>query len=211
MRLYYSPGACSLAAHVALREAGRDFDLVRVDLRTHRIAGGGSYYAINPNGYVPALELDGPGSELLTETPAILQYVADLAPETRLAPPSGTFARYHLEEWLSFVASELHDPLDWLFAPDTPALVQQRVRAKVGERFRYLADVLADRGYLMGETFTVADAYLYTVLRWCERFAIDLPLWPNVDDYYWRVGERPAIEAALAAEGLVDRRATATG
>jgi glutathione S-transferase len=207
MRLYYSPGACSLSPHIVLREVDRDFDLDRVDLRTHRTASGQDYYAINPKGNVPALELDGPGSELLTEVPAIVQYIADLAPDRHLAPPNGTFGRYHLQEWLSFISTELHKQLSWLFDPATPPLTQARVRSKVAERFHYISDVLFDRGFVTGETFTVADAYLYVMLRWCERFEIDLAIWPNIDDYFYRVNERPTVQAALVAEGLVEQRA----
>lgn len=206
MKLYYSPGACSVSPHIALREAERTFELERVDLKTHRTASGEDFYAINPKGYVPVLQLDGPGSDLLTEGAAIVQYIADLAPERHLAPPNGTFARYHLQEWLSFISSELHKQFGPLFAPDTPAPVQERARGKLGERFVYLADVLVDRSFLMGETFTVADGYLFAMLRWCERFDLDLEIWPNVADYYRRVLARPAVQATLAAEGLVETR-----
>jgi len=204
MKLYYSPGACSLATNIALREAGRRFELERVDLKSHRTASGADYYTINPKGYVPALQLDGPGSELLTESPAILQYVADLAPETGLAAPYGTLARYRLEEMLSFVSSELHKQFGPLFLPETPPPTAARARGKIAERFRYLSDVLVDRGYLLGETFTVADAYLFVMLRWCDRFDIDLLIWPNLDGYFDRVLERPTVQRALVVEGLVE-------
>jgi glutathione S-transferase len=204
MRLYYSPGACSLSPHIVLREAGRGFDLVRVDLKSHRTANGDDYYAINPKGYVPALDLDG---EVLTEGPAIVQFIADLVPEQRLAPPAGTLARYRLQELLSFIATEIHKQLSWLFQPDLPAMIEERIRGRVAQRFAYLSDVLATSGHLMGETFTVADAYLFVMLRWCERFAIDLQIWPSLDAYYHRVVERDAVQAALVAEGLVERRA----
>ena len=213
-----------------LREAGRSFELDQVDLRSHRTQSGGDFFAINPKGQVPALVLDGrdprpagsaaawrpgsidgEGSELLTEVPAIVQYAADLAPEARLVPPSGTFARYHHEEWLSFIASELHDPLDWLFVPAASAAMRELVRARVADRFHYLADVLDDRAYLMGETFTAADAYLYVVLRWCGRFAIDLALWPAVDEYFLRIDARPSVIAAIAAEGQGDDGAPHVG
>jgi glutathione S-transferase len=202
MRLYYSPGACSLAPHIALREAERTFELARVDLHTHRLASGQDYKQINPKGYVPALELDGPGSELLTEAQVVLQYIADLAPDKRLAPPQGTFARYHLMEMLGFIATEVHKQFGPLFMPETPASVQERQRGKIGERFLYLQGLLQDQGFLLGETFTVADCYLFVMLRWSERFEMDLQLWPNLDDYFHRVAERPSVQAALAAEGL---------
>ncbi|HEY5921439.1 MAG TPA: glutathione transferase GstA [Kofleriaceae bacterium] len=206
MKLYYSQGACSLAPHIALREAERTFELERVDLRSHRTASGADYYSINPKGYVPALELDGPGSLVLTENAAILQYIGDLAPARNLVPANGTFARYHLQEWLSFVSSEVHKQFGPLFHPDTPALTQERLRGKIGERYGYLNGVLASRGYLMGETFGVADAYLYAMLRWNERFDLDTQLWPNLDDYFLRITTRPAVQAALGAEGLLEHK-----
>jgi glutathione S-transferase len=206
MKLYYSPGACSLAPHIALREAERSFELERVDLRSHRTASGVDYFTINPKGYVPALQLDGPGSMVLTENAAILQYIGDLAPEHKLVPANGTFARYHLQEWLSFVSTEIHKQFGPLFHPDTPALMQERSRSKLGERFGYLAGVLQDRGYLMGETFSVADAYLFAMLRWTDRFDMDLQDWPNVDDYFDRLSQRPAVHAALGAEGLLEAK-----
>jgi len=201
MKLYYSPGACSLAPHIALREAERAFDLERVDLRSHRTATGLDFLTINPKGYVPALQMDG---EILTEGAAILQYIADLVPERGLAPPAGTFARYHLQEWLSFISSELHKQLSPLWSPDTPVPTQERLRGKVGDRYVYLADRLADRAYLMGETFTVADAYLFAILRWSERFDLDLQIWPNLDEYFQRVMQRSAVQAAMTAEGLIE-------
>ncbi len=206
MKLYYSPGACSLAPHIALREADRKFELERVDLRAHRTAAGTDYYTINPKGYVPALQLDGPGSLVLTENAAILQYIGDLVPERGLVPPNGTFARYHLQEWLSFIGGEIHKQFSPLFHPDTPVFTQERARGRIAERFSYLSGVLVDRAYLMGETFTVADAYLFALLRWSNRFEIDLQLWPNIDDYYQNLSTRPAIQAALGAEGLLEHK-----
>ncbi len=205
MKLYYAPGACSLAVHIALREAERHFDLDRVDLSTHRTASGVDYRTINPKGYVPALELDGGGSEVLTEVPVVLQYIADLVPEQRLAPPNGTFARYHLQEWLSFISSELHKQFSPLWKRETPDRYAAVLRGKIGERFVYLQEVLTDRGFLTGETFTVADAYLFTMLQWCDKLGIDLQLFPNLDDYEQRVSQRPAVMAAMAAEGLAGR------
>jgi glutathione S-transferase len=205
MKLYYSPGACSLAPHIALREAERTFVLERVDLRTHRTVAGVDYYTINPKGYVPALQLDG-GGLVLTENAAILQYIGDLAPERGLVPPNGTFARHHLQEWLSFISGEIHKQFGPLFQPDTPPITEERLRAKLGDRYGYLNDVLVDRGCLMGETFTVADAYLYTLLRWSERFGLDLQIWPNLDDYFQRITPRPAVQAALGAEGLLEHK-----
>ncbi len=206
MKLYYSPGACSLAAHVALREADRGFDMEKVDLRSHHTASGGDYYKVNPKGYVPALQIDATGTEVLTENAAILQYIADLVPAKGLAPPAGTFARYRLQEWLGFVGSEIHKQFSPLFAPDTPVPTQERLRSKIADRFNYTQAVLVDRAYLMGETFTVADAYLFAILRWCDRFDVDLEIWPNLDGYFQRIWERPAVQAALTAEGLIEHK-----
>jgi len=206
MKLYYSPGACSLAAHIALREANRTFELERVDLRSHRTSTGADFCLVNPKGYVPALQLDGPGSPILTENVAVLQYIADLVPQRELAPPPTTFARYHLQELLAFIASEVHKQFSPLFSPDTPAPTAARARGSLGQRFRYLGDELVDRGYLMGETFTVADCYLFAMLRWCERFELDLALWPNVHDYFERLSLRPSVQTALEVEGLIERK-----
>jgi glutathione S-transferase len=206
MKLYYAPGACSLAAHIVLREIDRTFDLERVDLKTHRTARGVDYYTINPKGYVPALQLDGLGSDILTENVAVLSYLADLSTTAHLAPPSGTFARYHLLEWLAFVSTEVHKQFGPLFSPTTPAATQEYQRGRIGQRFLYLQDVLDDRAFLMGESFTVADAYLFVMMTWCERFHLDLKLWPNLDDYYLRCRNRPAVQAAMTAEGLIEQR-----
>lgn len=206
MKLYYSPGASSLAPHIALREAGRVFDIERVDLRAHRTAGGTDFLTINPKGDVPALQLDGPQSLVLTENAAILQYIADLVPNSGLAPPGGTFSRYHLQEWLAFIGTHIEPQFTPLFHPDTPALTQERARGQISERFAYIAGVLVDRACLMGETFTVADCYLFTLLRWCERFGLDLHLWANLDEYFVRISERPSVHGALAAEGLAEVR-----
>src|ERR1041384_3390874 len=167
MKLYYAPGACPLSPHIGLREAEGRIDLERVDLKTHRTASGANYLTINPKGYVPALQLDGPGSPILTEGPAIVQYIADLAPDAHLAPPSGTFQRYYLQEWLNFISSETHKPFGMLFDGALPPLVAERVRGKIGARLLYLQDVLEDRAFLLGETFTVADAFLFVMLQWC--------------------------------------------
>jgi glutathione S-transferase len=204
MKLYYAPGACSLAPHIALREADRAFELERVDLKTRRTSGGADYLTINPKGYVPALEL-APG-EVLTEASVILQYIADLAPDHHLAPPTGTLARYRLQEWLNFISSELHKQFGPLLAPDTPAATAARARAKVAERMLYVSDVLYDRAFLMGETFTVADCYMVPMLRWCERFGIDIQVWPNIDAYHLKLVDRPSVVAALTAEGLLETR-----
>ncbi|MGN6106199.1 MAG: glutathione transferase GstA [Kofleriaceae bacterium] len=203
MKLYYARGACSLSPHIVLREAERRFELERVELSTHRTSTGQDFWQINPKGYVPVLEIDR--DELLTEGPAIVQYVADLVPEKRLAPPNGTFARYHLQEWLNFISTEIHKQFSPLFRSDTPAAYAEILRGRLGDRLIYLSDVLASRGFLMGETFTVADAYLFTMLQWGDRFGIDLAIYPNLDDYEFRISQRPAVRAALDAEGLPGR------
>jgi glutathione S-transferase len=205
MKLYYAPGACSLSPHIVLREAERQFDLERVDLESHRTASGSDFLLINPKGYVPALQLDGPGSPILTEGPAIVQYIADLAPDAHLAPPNGTFARYHLQEWLNFLQGELHKQFGTLKHDKLPRAAVETVRGRLGDRLLYLQDVLSDRAFLMGESFTVADAYLFTMLQWCGQHGIDLGLYPNLDDYEVRIANRPAVQAALAAEGLLER------
>ena len=206
MKLFYYPGASSLAPHIALREADRKFDLARVELRARLTASGLDYLTINPKGYVPALQLDGPDSMVLTENAAILQYIADLAPERGLAPAAGTFARYHLQEWLAFIGSEIHKQFSPLFDPDTPAFTEERLRTKLDERFGYCDHVLAHRDFLMGETFTVADCYLFPMLRWCERFEVDMAAWRNLIDYFARLQQRPTVQAALAAEGLLEHK-----
>lgn len=203
MKLYYAPGACSLATHIALREADRSFELERVDLRAHKTASGADYLKINPKGYVPALQLDGPDSPVLTESVAVLQYVGDLAPDRGLTAPNGTFARYHLQEWLAFISTEIHKSFSPLFKPDTPALTAERARTRILHRLAYTSEQMAGSSYLMGETFTVADCYLFTMLRWCERFDLDCH---NFADYVHRISERPAVHAALAAEGLLETK-----
>jgi glutathione S-transferase len=206
MKLYYYPGASSLAPHIALREAERSFELERVDGRMQKTASGADYHAIDPRGDVPALQLDGPGSLVLTENAAILQYIADLVPERHLVPPAGTFARYQMQDWLAFIGSEIDKQMRPLFHPDTDAHTLERVRGELAERFGYLNGVLVDRAHVFGETFTVADCYLFPLLRWCERFDIDLQIWPNLDSYFLRVLERPTVHAALAAEGLIETK-----
>jgi len=197
MKLYYSPGACSLASHIALRELGRPFQLVAVNLARKVTATGADFNAINPKGYVPALELDD--GAVLTEGTAVLQYLADLAPAGALAPPNGTLARYRLQEWLGFINSELHKSFGPLFDPTAPDAAKERARALLGRRLAYLDGVLV-APYLMGDAFTVADAYLYTVLSWAGHVGIDLAAWPAVQAYFGRLATRPSIQAARAAE-----------
>jgi len=205
MKLYYAPGACSLAPHLALREAGCRFDLERVDLATHRTSSGADFSTINPRGYVPALQLGGPESDVLVETQVILQYVADLAPDKGLAPPAGTLARYQLQSWLGFISSELHEQLAPLVDKTTPEPLRAKQRGRIGERFLYLEEVLSDRAFLLGERFTVADAYLFVMLTWCDKRGIDLDVYPSLDDYELRIEARPAVATAMMAEGLHGR------
>jgi len=201
MKLYYSPGACSLAVHIVLREAGYPFDLERVDLAAKKTATGEDYNPINAKGYVPALKLDD--GQVLTENAVILQYLADQRPAAGLAPPMGSMARYRLMEWLNFTASEIHKTLGALFNPSmTPEWKENQI-ALFGNRIDWLADRLAGQTWLMGEPFSIADAYLFTVLTWCPRFHIELGRWPVIQDYEARVAARPAVQAALRAEGLL--------
>ncbi len=199
MKLFYSPGACSLSPHIVLREARLPFELERVDTKAGRTASGADYRALNPKGYVPLLQLDD--GQLLTEGPVIVQYLADRAPEARLAPPAGTFERYRLQEWLNYVTSELHKSLGSLFNPSMPAEWRQATREAVAKKLDYVATQLAGREHLLGE-FTVADAYLYVVLGWTRPLDIDIRRWPALQQYRRRIGSRPAVQAALQAEGL---------
>ncbi len=199
MKLFYSPGACSLSPHIVLREARLPFELERVDTSAGRTASGADYRALNPKGYVPLLQLDD--GQLLTEGPVIVQYLADRAPEARLAPPAGTFERYRLQEWLNYVTSELHKSLGSLFNPSMPAEWRQATREAVAKKLDYVATQLAGREHLLGE-FTVADAYLYVVLGWTRPLDIDIRRWPALQQYRRRIGSRPAVQAALQAEGL---------
>ena len=213
MKLFYAPGASSLSPHIVLREAACRFDLERVDLKTHRTASGADFLAINPKGYVPVPQLDGGSGPSLTEVPAILQYIGDLAPEAHLVPPNGSLARYHLQEWLNFIATEIHKQFEPVYDPGDPRTprdartlvsVAEYQRGKISRRFLYLQDVLDDRAFLMGETFTVADAYLFVMLQWCTPLGIDLAIFPNLAEYDQRIMHRPAVQAALSAEGLLD-------
>lgn len=200
MKLYYSPGACSMAVHIALREAGMAFDLDKVDLKAKKAASGEDYYQVNAKGYVPALRLDD--GQVLTEDAVLLQYVADQRPESGLAPRFGSMERYRLMEWLNFISSEIHKTLGALFNPAiTPEWRADRV-ALFGRRADWLAGRLGNQPYLMGDQFTVADAYLFTVLRWCALHKIDTGKWPVLNDYMARIAARPAVVAAMKAEGL---------
>lgn len=198
MKLYYAPYTCSLSPHIVLRELGLPFELVRVDNTTKQTADGRDFRAINRKGYVAALEL-GDG-RVLTEGPAIVQYLADLKPECALAPVAGSWQRVRLQEWLNFVTSEIHAGSAPLFNAALADDAKGYFRERLFKRFDLLQETLAHQDYLMGASFSVVDAYLFTVLGWCRFFAIDLSAWPALPAYVKRISARPAVQAALRAE-----------
>ena len=200
MKLYYAAGACSLSPHIVALEAGIPVELVKVDTKAKRTASDQDYWLINPKGYVPALTLDD--GELLTEGPAIVQYLADLKPESGLAPANGTTARYRLQEMLGYINSELHKTYSPLFKPETPDAVREERKEYLRKRYRLLEERLAQHPWLVGDRFTVADAYLFTVTNWARHVAFDLSEFPALLDFQKRVAERPAVQAALEAEGV---------
>ena len=200
MKLYYSPGACSLSPHIVLREAGLAFEPVQADLKKHQLKDGSDYYGVNPLGYVPMLELDD--GTRLREGPAILQYIADQVPTKNLAPANGPLPRYRLQEWLTFIGTEIHKGFSPLFNPGMPEEGKKINRDKLATRFQWLNGQLADKPYLMGDHFSVADAYLFTVTRWAKPMNIDLAPYPNLLAFQERVAARPAVQEALKAEGL---------
>jgi glutathione S-transferase len=200
MKLYYLPGACSLASNIALREAGLKFDLVKVDRQTRRAADGLDFNEVNSKGYVPALTLDS--GETLTENVAVLQYIADRNPAAKLAPAAGTMERYRLVEWLAFINSEIHKNFGPLLRKDAPEDTKTYARRNIATRAGWLNNNLGSRSFLMGEQFTVADAYLFVVLRWGARLDIDLAQWPQLQGLVARVGARAQVIEALKSEGL---------
>ena len=200
MKLYFSPGACSLSPHIVLLETGLPFTSERVDLRNKVTAGGKDFRAINPKGYVPALALDD--GSLLTEGPAIVQYLADLAPAAGLLPPVGMLERYKVIGWLNFISTEVHKNFSPLFNPAANEDVEAYARKMLGLRLEHLAAHLDGRHFL-GEAFSVADAYLFTVLGWTDKVNVSLADFPALQAFRARVGERPAVQQALRAEGLV--------
>ena len=201
MKLYYSRGASSLSPHIALCEAGLAFDLVRTSTRTRLLEDGTDFCTINPKGTVPVLEIAN--GERLTEGTAIVQYIADQVPQKQLAPPPGTMARYRLQEWLSYIESELHKSFSPLFVPAMPAEAKDMFKGWLHQRLTWVDSQLAGKSFLMGETFTVADAYLYTVVNWTKHVGIDTDDLPDLLAFVARVGARPAVGEALRAEGLV--------
>jgi glutathione S-transferase len=201
MKLYYMPGACSLAPHIALREAGLPFDLEKVDGATKKTAGGEDYLAVNPKGAVPAIKLDN--GQVLTEGAAIQQYIADQAPGKKLAPAAGTLERYRLQEQLNYIASEVHKGIGQLFNKAMPDDFKETVKKGLAaKQFPFLEKALAGKDYLMGD-FTVADGYLFTVLNWTKLHNIDLSAFPNITAFMKRVAARPAVQEAMKAEGLL--------
>jgi len=201
MKLYYAAGACSLSPHIVAQEAGIALELEKVDTKAKLTASGADYWAINPKGYVPALVLDN--GELLTEGPAIVQYLADQKPESGLAPANGTAARYRLQEMLGYINSELHKTYTPLFKPDTPDAVRQERKDYLRKRYALIEQHLAKHDWLVGDRFSVADAYLFTVTNWSKHVELDLSDFPALLAFQKRVAERPKVQAAMLAEGLV--------
>ena len=200
MKLYYSPGACSLSPHIAMYEAGLSFEAIPAPTKTHQLPDGTDYYTINPLGYVPMLELDD--GTRLREGPAIVQYIADLAPTKNLAPAAGTLQRYRLQEWLTFIGTEMHKGYSPLFNPAMPEEAKTLFKDKLKSRYQWLDGQLADKQYLMGEHFSVADGYLFTVTNWAKPTGVDISGFPNLQAWHARVGARPAVQSAMKAEGL---------
>jgi glutathione S-transferase len=200
MKLYFAPETCSLSPHIVLRELGLPFELIRVDNKTKQTADGRDFLAINPKGYVAALQLAN--GEVLTEGPAIVQYLADLKPEAGLVPPNGSWERVRLQEALNFTTSEIHAGMAPLFNAAIPEQVKTIFKDKLTRRLDQIDATLARQDYLLGAQFGIADAYLFTVLRWTTFFSIDLAQWPAIDGYMHRIGTRPTVKAALAAEAL---------
>lgn len=200
MKLFYKPGACSLASHITLRESGKDFSLIGVDLMQKRMENGDDFLKVNPKGQVPALLLDD--NTLLTEGVAIMQYLADSVADRQLLAPVGSINRYKTLEWLNFIATELHKGFTPLFLPDTPEEYKPAVRALLDKKLAYVDESLANAEWITGSRFTIADAYLFTVLRWAFAVKLDMAGYKHIADYMARVAARPAVAAALAAEGL---------
>ena len=201
MKLYFSPGACSLSPHIVARELGIPLQLEKVDLKARKTASGRDFLQINPKGYVPALELDS--GDVLTEGPAIVQYLADQKPEAGLAPANGTLARAHLQEMLNYISTELHKTYSPLFNPATSAETREERKEYLRKRFAYVDTVLAKRRFLLGDQFSVADAYLFTVTSWARHGDLDLSGYKALTDFQQRVAARPAVQAAMVEEGLI--------
>lgn len=198
MQLYFLPFACSLSPHIVLNELGIPFDLVKVDKKTNTAANGKKFTDVSPNGYVPALVIDS--GDVITEGPAIVQYLADLKPEKKLAPANGTIERTHLQTWLNFISTELHKGMSPLFNPAFSDEVKAVFSEKLFTRFNYINTVLGKQDYLLGSAFSVADAYLFTVLNWCKGLKIDLAQWPALAAFVARIASRPAVQQAIQEE-----------
>lgn len=201
MKLYYSPGACSMSPHIVLHEAGLPHETVMVSTKSHKLQDGTDYYGINPLGYVPFLVLDN--GDTLHEGPAIVQYLADLAPEKNLVPANGTVARYHLQEWLNFISTEVHKGFSPLFSPATPEDFKPVLLGNLFKRLSWVNEQLANKSYLMGDQFTVADAYFFTVTGWAQFVGLDISELQHLQAYRERILARPAVQAAMKAEGLL--------
>ena len=201
MKLYYSPGACSLSPHITLHESGLKFEHIRAPTKTHQLDDGTDYYSINPLGYVPLLELDD--GTRLTEGPAIVQYIADQVPEKNLAPPNGTVARAQLQSWLNFIATEIHKGFSPLFSSATPAEYKATAIEKLESRLKWVDGELAGKSYLMGERFSVADPYLFTVTNWAPKVGVDISGLAHLAAFRERVAARPAVQMAMKEEGLI--------
>ena len=201
MKLFYAPAACSLSAHIALREAGARFTLEKVDLQTKQTQANADFMEVNPKGYVPALQLES--GEVLTEGTMIVQYIADLFPKSQLAPAAGTAGHYKLLEWLGFISCELHRNLSSLFNPALTPELKESLMAVVAKRLNWVATQLEGKTYLVGDRFTVADGYLFTILNWSHFVGLDLSPWKTIQEYIARIGSRPSVVAALEAEGLI--------
>lgn len=201
MKLYYAPGACSLASHIALQEAGKPFEIDRLNVPTKTTADGNDFMQINPKGYVPTLKLDD--GSILTEGAVILQYIADQNPNSGLAPKRGTMERYRLQEWLNFIATEIHKSFGPLFNKTGPEESKSNARNLLTKRLTYVETQLAGKPYLMGDTFTVADAYLFVVLSWSGHAGFDLSPFQKIKEYIDRIAQRPSVRAAMKVEGLI--------
>ena len=200
MKLYYKPGACSLAPHIVACEAGLPVELISVDLIQKKLDDGADYFAVNPNGYVPALDMgEGP---VLTEASVIVQYLADQKPEAQLMPQAGRMERYRAQQWLAFIATELHKQFSPLFKPNTPDATKDIQKELLAKRFAYLDKALAGKTYLMGEDFTAPDAYAYTVLTWAQRLKLDMAPFANIARFMAAVSARSGVQQALREEGL---------
>ncbi|HDS1680213.1 TPA: glutathione transferase GstA [Pseudomonas putida] len=201
MKLFYTPGACSLSPHIVLNELDLPYTVEKVDLKTHTTASGADFYTLNAKGYVPALQLDS--GEVLTEGPAIIQYLADQKPQANLLPPAGSLERARVQEWLNFIGTEVHKTLAALFNPSITPEAKSKTIDTFGKRLGVVEKALQGKDYLTGKAFSVADAYLFTIVNWAPMLGIDLSPWPTVVQFQKRVASRPAVQKTLQAEGLI--------